>query len=76
MSNKILKLNYLGLKCPLPVLKAYKVLKNIDSNSLVEVFTADPNARKDFKNLCEKNSFVILKTRKENKVLCLLIKKV
>ena len=51
MSNKILKLNYLGLKCPLPVLKAYKVLKNIDSNSLVEVFTDDPNARKDFKNL-------------------------
>lgn len=76
MNKKIIKLNYLGLKCPLPVLKTHKVLKQIDSDTLVEVCTDDPSAENDFRNLCENSHFTILQTRKEKKVLFLCIKKV
>ena len=76
MNKKIIKLNYLGLKCPLPVLKTHKVLKEIGFDTVVEVCTDDPSAENDFRNLCENIHFKILQTRKEKKVLFLSIKKV
>mgnify|MGYP001158503143 CR=1 FL=1 len=76
MKKKNLKLNYLGLKCPLPVLKTHKVLKEVACDSVIEVCTDDPSAEKDFLNLCKNKKFKIIDSRKENKVLFLSIKKV
>jgi|TARA_B110001452_G_C14927924_1_gene324484 tRNA 2-thiouridine synthesizing protein A len=74
--NKIfLTLDLLGLKCPLPVLKTAKKLKEIKQGELLEVKTDDPSAEEDLNKLCIVNNSKIIKRKKQNKILCVLIKK-
>ena len=42
-----------GLKCPLPVLKAKKAIKNINSGEQIKVIATDPGAMKDFQHFCK-----------------------
>ena len=42
-----------GLLCPLPVLKARKALKPIDSGGLLVILATDPGAVADFQSFCE-----------------------
>jgi len=42
-----------GLKCPLPVLKARKAMKNVAAGGLLTVLSTDPGAPKDFEHFCE-----------------------
>ena len=42
-----------GLRCPLPVLKARKVLKGMPQGSVLRVLATDPGAVKDFENFCK-----------------------
>ncbi len=37
-----------GLNCPLPILKAKKVIKNLGAGELLEVLATDPGSVKDF----------------------------
>lgn len=74
--NKIfLTLNLLGLKCPLPVLKTAKKLREMNKGELLEVKTDDSSAEKDLKQFCSLNNSKIINTKKQNKILCVLIKK-
>ena len=47
------ELNYIGLKCPIPVLKAYKELKNNPDIKEFKFRCDDPSAPNDFKDLCK-----------------------
>ena len=42
-----------GLKCPLPVLKARKALRDYDDGAEVSVRVTDPEAPADFRALCD-----------------------
>ena len=42
-----------GLKCPLPVLKARKALKDVPVGEVLAVRATDPGAPGDFKHFCE-----------------------
>ena len=42
-----------GLKCPLPVLKAGKAMKALQSGAILTVEATDPSAPEDFRNFCE-----------------------
>ena len=65
------KSNYIGLKCPIPVLKAFKVIKSHPKETKFEFMCDDPTAVKDFTDLCKntglklnkiinKKSFIII----------------
>lgn len=41
-----------GLSCPLPVLKARKVLKDMASGQTLELLTTDPGALEDVPEFC------------------------
>lgn len=41
-----------GLKCPLPVLKARKAIKDVVPGGLLTVLSTDPGAAKDFVHFC------------------------
>ena len=41
------------LKCPLPVLRARKAMKDVPSGGLLEVQATDPGAPADFEAFCE-----------------------
>tara|TARA_Y100000590_G_scaffold167610_1_gene191814 strand:- start:44 stop:271 length:228 start_codon:yes stop_codon:yes gene_type:complete len=42
-----------GLRCPIPVLKAEKVLKNLNNGDILDILTTDKQAIKDFEAFCE-----------------------
>ena len=57
--------DYTGLKCPLPVLKAKRVIKNININEEHIFICDDPASPIDFKHLCD-NECLKLKIKEEN----------
>lgn len=42
-----------GLKCPLPVLKARRAIKDMAAGAVLEIFADDPAATLDFAHFCE-----------------------
>ena len=75
MNKKIIKLNLIGLKCPLPVLKIAKKFKELNNKSILEVKADDPKSEKDIKLFCENYNVEILKNFKEKKILYFSLKK-
>lgn len=53
-------LDFKGLLCPLPVLKAKKALRGVQPGEEIEVITTDPGAMEDFKCLCEEDGHELL----------------
>lgn len=49
-----------GLKCPLPVLKARKAMKQVDPGGLLRVEATDPGAVEDFRAFCETTGHELL----------------
>jgi tRNA 2-thiouridine synthesizing protein A len=42
-----------GMKCPLPVLKARKLMKDLPNGDVLEVQATDPGAPADFRHFCD-----------------------
>ena len=51
-----------GLKCPLPVLRARKALKPLQSGDILEIIASDPDSPRDFQNFCETTGDTLLKS--------------
>lgn len=47
------QLDVKGLTCPLPMLKAKKMLAKMDSGQTLEIWATDKNIFKDFTDFCE-----------------------
>ncbi|MCP4274116.1 MAG: sulfurtransferase TusA family protein [Gammaproteobacteria bacterium] len=41
-----------GLNCPLPILKAKKTLKGMESGQVLEILSTDPGSVADFDSFC------------------------
>ena len=74
MENSDININLLGLKCPIPVLKANKKLKNFKSGDIINFIVDDESAPNDFKVLCETKGYKILKINKNKHItICIQI---
>ena len=67
--------NFTGLKCPLPVLKAKRVIKKMKTGDKHIFLCDDPASPIDFEHLCE-NENLNLTIKKENQFYKFLIFKV
>ena len=65
--------NYIGLKCPIPVLKAYKEIKKNPKENDFKFICNDPSAKKDFQDLCKNTGFKLSKTLKEKDNIIIFI---
>ena len=64
------------LKCPLPVLKARKALKDVAPGGFLRVLATDPGATKDFQHFCEATGCELVESKEEDDgVLSFLIRK-
>lgn len=68
-------LDYTGLKCPMPVLKTKKELRNLASGDVIEVIADDVGARKDIPALLNKIGDELVELREDNGNLIFVIKK-
>lgn len=57
-----------GLLCPLPVLRARKVLKTLDPGDVLAVAATDPSAPVDFAAFCETTGNRLLSSTEEGGV--------
>ncbi len=49
-----------GLKCPLPVLRARKAIRNIGKGETLAVLATDPGTMKDFKAFCDATGHALI----------------
>ena len=69
------ELDTTGLKCPLPVLRAKKRLKDVDAGALMRVLATDPDAVADFEAFCAETGHIFVGWSKDGDVLTITIKK-
>jgi tRNA 2-thiouridine synthesizing protein A len=74
MSEPLL-LDTKGLKCPLPVLKARKALKDVPAGGMLRVLATDPGAAKDFQHFCQTTGCRLVHSAETDGVLEFLIEK-
>jgi len=64
-----------GLKCPLPVLRARKAMKEVAPGALLKVLATDPGAPKDFVHFCETTGHELVESSESAGVYSLIIRK-
>ncbi len=67
--------DFTGLKCPIPVLKTKKELKNLASGQIIEVISDDVGAKKDIPALLNKIGDELVELKEGEKKFIFTIKK-
>jgi tRNA 2-thiouridine synthesizing protein A len=62
LSESVPILDLRGLKCPLPVLKAKKAMRSMESGSHIWLETTDPLAVIDVPAFCNEDKHILLET--------------
>ncbi len=68
------QLDATGLKCPIPVLKAHKIIKKMTGGETFEVHATDPGSVADFEAFCAAGGHELLEQTREGEVFRFLIK--
>jgi len=64
-----------GLRCPLPVLKARKAMKQLPAGGILRVLATDPGAVKDFEAFCKTTGYRLIRASQTGEVLIFDIEK-
>lgn len=73
MTMKVLDLK--GLKCPLPVLKARRAMKELAGGDILQVLATDPGTVQDFQAYCEATGDTLLEWGEADGVFTFQIRK-
>ena len=68
-------LNAEGLNCPLPILRAKKVLKGMSTGQVLEVRATDPGSVADFAAFCKQTGNELLSSTTEDDIYKFEIKR-
>lgn len=71
----MVRLDATGLACPLPILRARRVLNDMADGDILEVRANDTESIRDFPAFCQSAGHHLLMAREENKVYIFEIKK-
>ena len=58
--------DFRGLKCPIPVLKAFKIVKEEKDINEFKFLTNDASAPKDFRDFCINTGYILISITKKN----------
>ena len=75
MIKKTKLIDLMGLRCPLPVLKIAKKIKEIKKGDIIEVKVDDPKAESDINELAKQIKIKIIKKIKHNNFMLFEIEK-
>ena len=64
-----------GLNCPLPILKAKKALKSLQSGQVLEVISTDPGSVADFAAFCRTTGNELLEQSEADGIFTYLIRR-
>jgi len=69
------QLNAIGMRCPIPVLRASKELKSMNSGDVLEITASDGQAPRDFRDFCEAAGHEMLTNEEQGEHYLIIIKK-
>jgi len=69
------QLNAEGLNCPLPILKAKKMLKTLSAGDVLEISATDPGSVADFSAFCNQTGNVLVSSSSEGDIYKFEIKR-
>jgi len=75
MPDDVTTIDATGLRCPLPVLRARKVLKGMTDGALLEVLATDTAAPADFEAFCRETGHTFVIIEQENDVYRIRLRK-
>ncbi len=64
-----------GMNCPLPILKAKKAIKELESGDTLQVLATDPGSVKDFEAFCRSTGNELVESGDDGGIFTFLIKK-
>ena len=75
MESKLKILDATGLRCPLPVLRARKVLQDLRPGSFLEIHSTDKAAPADFRAFCKETGHSFIKIELAGEVFQIRLRK-
>ena len=69
------RLDASGLRCPMPVLKARKALKEVPPGGILEVIATDPGSVRDFAAFCEATGCEMMESAEKDGVYSCRLRK-
>jgi len=75
MANFDQELDASGLNCPLPILRAKKMLKGMESEQILRVIATDPGSVKDFDAFAKQTGNELMESSEEGGKYVFFIKK-
>ncbi len=75
MSDFDKELDASGLNCPLPILRAKKMLNQMESGQILRIIATDPGSVKDFDAFAKQTGNELLESTEEGGKYLFLIKK-
>jgi tRNA 2-thiouridine synthesizing protein A len=73
--NMTTTLDTKGMNCPLPILKAKKAIKELESGNTLQILATDPGSVKDFEAFCRSTGNELVESGEDGGVYTFLIKK-
>lgn len=64
-----------GMNCPLPILKAKKMLNTMDQNQTLEILATDPGAVADFEAFCRTTGNTLVEAKEDGDVFSFVIQR-
>jgi len=75
MSDVTKELDTTGLNCPMPILRAKKALKDLQSGEILRVTATDPGSVKDFEAFAKQTGNELLESTTKDDVFVYQLKK-
>jgi len=75
MSDVTKELDTSGLNCPMPILRAKKALKELQSGDILRITSTDPGSVKDFEAFAKQTGNHLLESTTEGDVFIYKLKK-
>jgi len=74
VENNEIELDTSGTECPIPVLKARKLIQRVAKGTIIKIIATDPLAEPDFRHYCEQSKYEFLDIKKYKDTLYIRFK--
>jgi TusA-related sulfurtransferase len=70
-----IELDAKGLRCPMPIMKATKAIKEMKPGQILKITATDPGSKRDFEGWAKNGGHTLLDVKEENGVYTYMIRK-
>ena len=69
VENNEIELDTSGTECPIPVLRARKLIQTVLKGTIIKIIATDPLAEGDFRHYCDQSDYKFIDINKDKNTL-------